>query len=270
MNNKQTLLQLLREDDDVRAAILEVIQGQTDQSIEMVAAPEAVPTESASSGEEIEMIETIQKMLNKLMGNVQSSQEQQEHLQYEFAALQQQYDDVQKSHQQLDAALHQAEADKADCQSRLNESTKTLAFYEKNFSPFVKAFDRYKSLGEKSKTPLKGVFPTESLVGFVVAGVQYRNVETLYEYVKNEATEGKNPDVSALIDIYQCFLNDALLAFPKYQQLSPKKGDLFQATDHINVGDGVSGTIQEVLLPGWEDTQRQKIVNQPVVRIKGA
>jgi len=267
MKNKQALLQLLRNDEEVRAAILGLLHGELP---EMLIEPEAMSTEPVSSGEKIEMIETIQKLLNKLMDNVQSSQEKQEHLRHEFTALQQQHQDLQKIHQQQEVALHQAEADKADCQSKLNESTEKLAFYKKNFFPFMEAYQRYQDLKEKSKTSLKGLFPIESLAGFVAAGMQYRNVESLYDYVRKEATEGKNPDLPALIGIYQLFLDAALLAFPKYQKLSPNKGDIFQATDHINVSDEASGSIQEVLLSGWEDTQRQKLVKQPVVRIKGA
>jgi len=264
--NKQQLKELLQE-KDVQEMILAIVQGKSAQA--PIASTPLVKEAPLAEGESEEMLESIQKMLDNLRTCLSGNRSKQHDLQNKLDALQKDHQVLQQNHQVTKDDLSKTTEACARYQEEAEESNKHLTFFRDNFSPFVKAYEKFESLGDDSKDALQGIFKTSGLVGFVAAGVQQRNVETFYDYLKNELIEGDNPDIPALRTIFETFMTYYLMAYPKYEKLTPKKGEPFDANAHIKIGDAVSGNIQELLVAGWQDSKIKKVKKQPIVKLSG-
>jgi len=151
---------------------------------------------------------------------------------------------------------------------KLDDAKAETKIYKEPFEEQLKVYDLYQNLSDTTKSSLKGIFKDDSLSGFFACGVQEKNIDSFWEYTKNELIEDKNSDIESLIVIFNFLFKKYLMAYPMYQIQEVQEGESFNTDKHIKDShSSVSGSISKVLLRGWVNTKNSKIVKKSVVRI---
>ncbi len=133
--------------------------------------------------------------------------------------------------------------------------------------PLWEAYTRYQHLSPDTLQSLQGIFPQNTLSVFISAGLQQKNLEAFYDYIKNAIVEGDNPDQDALIKLFHTLLEYFLQAHPRYEIEHPEQC-LFDPTQHIKTPNSPpSGSIKHVQLAGWKIKNNQKIIKQAIVQL---
>lgn len=150
-----------------------------------------------------------------------------------------------------------------------NDLNKTVDFYKNSFENELKVFDIYQNLTQDTKESLSGIFKNDTLVGFIVCGVQQNSIDSFWDYIKNELRDAKNPDIQKLITIFYFLFEKYTLAYPIYQLQNANIGDAFDTQNHIkhNSSQNMSGAIEKILLYGIVNTKTNQIVKQSIVKI---
>jgi len=139
---------------------------------------------------------------------------------------------------------------------------------KERFADLEAVYQLYLSLPTDNKNSLKSIFKGDTLEEFIFCGVQYDNVESLWDYIKNEAINGH--DIKPLQRIFDCFFKAYNTNYepPLYQKTTTACGETFDTSQHIRgAGSSVSGEIKEVVLQGYENTRTGKLIKQSVVRM---
>jgi len=101
----------------------------------------------------------------------------------------------------------------------------------------------------------------------LVCGVQEKNINSLWEYIRVEIIEDKNSDIDKLIEIFNFLFANYLKAYPIYQLQDIKIGDEFKTEIHINTSSNPSGYIKEIQLNGWINNKTKDIVKKSLVKV---
>ncbi len=153
-------------------------------------------------------------------------------------------------------------------ESKLKNSKQETKKYKEPFEEQLNIYELYKNLDSKTKTSLKGIFKDDTLNGFFACGVQEKNINSFWEYLRIELIEDRNSDIKNLIKIFEFLFEKYLMAYPMYKVQDVQKGDEFKTEKYIKDSHSlVSGTISKVLLRGWINSKNSKIVKKSVVRI---
>lgn len=161
---------------------------------------------------------------------------------------------------------------KEDVKKSLLENTKLskkVDFYREAFEKDLKAYSIYTELSDSTKYSLKGFFGDCSLQGFVAGGVQEKNISNLWDYIKDEIREEKNPDINKLREIFYFFFEKYSLIFPIFELQEVSVGDNFVEDNHIRHSSSkeVNGAISEVVFRGWVNHKTNKTVKKSVVKM---
>jgi len=219
-----------------------------------------------------EMMKLIESLKNKLFGNDSEISKHKEILSKKIVTIEQ-------LDSQIDA-LKQALANK-DEQSKsslteLNVLSEKYAmiqtkidYYRDNFSDDLNAYRIYNELSHTTKDSLSGIFKDNSIKGVISCGIQERNINNLWEYIKTEVVNGSNPDIHRLISLFEILFSRFSLAFPQYKRQKTIIGEKFDTQLHIkhNSSINVSGQIESVLLQGYLNTKTDKAVKQSIIKI---
>jgi hypothetical protein len=155
-----------------------------------------------------------------------------------------------------------------ELESKVNRAKEETKKYKEPFKEQLEVYDLYQKLNETTKSSLKGIFKDDSLIGFFACGVQEKNIDSFWEYTKNELIEEKNSDLESLIQIFNFLFEKYLMAYPLYEIQKVQEGDEFKTEHYIrDSNSSVSGNISKVLLQGWVNTKTGKTVKKTVVRI---
>ena len=233
---KEELLALLKQDDEVQRAVEKICKKKGDCS---------------AQEKEIEMLKALVEKLKAMMGQkdetIQASQRK-ERLQNE--------------------TLRKYEEKIEKLQKEREEIKKEIEKCKNAFAQELEAYEIYQSLDHETKRALEGIFKNDSLQGFLACGVQEKNIEALWEYIKNEIIEEKKGDVDKLETIFDLFFNRFTLAFPFYRRQEVAVGESFDPQKHINLSSITpSGEIKQVLFRGWLNTKTGKIVKKSIVKL---
>ena len=174
---------------------------------------------------------------------------------------------------QINANLEEELTKKSSQVSSLNEQNKKmqqqLDFYKQNFEDELKIYEKFTSLSDETKDSLRGIFKDDSLSGFMSCGVQEKNIQNFWEYIKAEILEDKNSDIEKLVEIFYFFFARFHIAYPMYELLNTKQNDSFDTQLHIkhNSSSSNSGMISKVYLQGYKNIKTDKTIKQSVVKI---
>ena len=140
--------------------------------------------------------------------------------------------------------------------------------YENQFADMIEVHKKYLELSSRTKESLSGIFKDKSLMGFVACGIQESNIESLWDYIKDEIKEEKYEGVNELKDIFEYLFNLYQLSNPKYGWQEIEIGTNFDTEDHIRHSSGkVSGKIEEVMLKGYENKKNRRIIRKSLVKV---
>jgi len=207
--------------------------------------------------EENTMLKALCEKWQRLFAQQEQKTQQTEgvlHASQQQAKLTQTIEQLQQQYAKLEKQHHATEAKLQD--------------YQHSFAELQAVYTRFSSLKPKIRSSIGGIFKDDSLQGFIAAGVQERNIDSLWDYIKNQIIEECNEDTSTLIEIFDFLFKLYAKAYPKMQQQVISIGESFDPSKHINtLHSAVSGAITAVVLDGWINTKTKKIIKQAVVRL---
>ena len=177
--------------------------------------------------------------------------------------------DLQSRAEKLTTALDSEKNNNAALTKKIKKTESRLEQCEGMFKEDVAAYQLFDKLGHQTKASLSGIFKADSMAGFIACGIQERNIDNLWEYLKNEVMEDKNDDLPSLKKIFEFLFSRYSLAYPLYELQSVETGDVFDPQNHIkhSGSQNVSGKIQAISLPGWVNRKTGKLIKQSVVVI---
>lgn len=185
-------------------------------------------------------------------------------LQAQITAMEQQ---LKKLHNELTAAEERLKKTEDN-----RDEYKTKYFQFKGiFQRQMQTFYQYQNLSEQCKDALSGIFKGTSFEEFLACGVQPGNIDTLWEFSRNQALEGNTDDLPVLQQIIAYFVhlynvtNDSpILGF---QTVSV--GDAFDVDLHIRTQSSkASGAITDIILTGLTNAFTGEVIKKTVVEIK--
>ena len=239
--NKEELLELL-DDEDIQKKIKKIIKHN--------AKKEELNTIIKQKDEEIEM---LKETIKKLKSFICDKNEKIENLKTTNISQTNELQNMKKEYLDL-----------IEKNKKLN---KKLNFYEKFFKEDSAIYELFNSLNENTKNGISSIFKDETLKGFLACGMQEKNIEALWEYIKYKIIENKPEDLEKLIKIFDFFFDRFILANPLYEREMPK-GE-FDTQKHINISSfNPSGEIDEVIFRGYKNTKTNKIIKKSIVKVK--
>ncbi|WNS78457.1 hypothetical protein RRU94_00335 [Domibacillus sp. DTU_2020_1001157_1_SI_ALB_TIR_016] len=124
-------------------------------------------------------------------------------------------------------------------------------------------------LSDTTKESLKGIFKGQTVQEFIICGVQYENISSLWDFIKNELMEGRERERDVLLALFQFFFREYSKTYdtPLYKLQEVKINEVFREDLYIrSVNSHVSGNISEILLPGYTSING-KIIKKSIVRV---
>jgi len=264
---RDELIELLKTNEEIKKLIKDIAKDKKHKSeIEDI-------NKQDKKAEEIEMLKGLVEKWKKCFSDEKiKTQDLTDALQNkdtEFQSLEQQKNRLSQEINELQQLKSQKEKELQQTQSTNTKLNKTIEFYRNNFEDELRVYELFLDLSDNTKSSLKGIFKDNSLKGFLACGIQEKNISSLWDYIKSELIEDKNPDSKKLVEIFNFLFTNYSLAFPMYQLQEVNVGDSYDTELHINhsSSSGVSGAIKEVLLRGWINTKNNKIIKPSVVVI---
>ncbi|WP_050183869.1 hypothetical protein [Domibacillus robiginosus] len=130
-------------------------------------------------------------------------------------------------------------------------------------------YSAIQKLSENTRNTLKGIFKGNTVQEFIVCGVQYENILSLWEFIKNEVIQGREQERETLAALFQFFFHEYSKIYdtPLYKLQEVKVNEVFREDLYIRTLDSnISGSITEILLPGYISING-KIVKKSIVRV---
>jgi hypothetical protein len=150
-------------------------------------------------------------------------------------------------------------------ESYFNELQKRRADYREA----EELYEAVQQLSATAKNSLKGIFKGETVQEFIVCGVQYENISSLWDFIKNEIMEGREQEREILLALFQFFFHEYSKIYdtPLYKIQEVKLNEVYRDDLYIRAYNSkVSGNITDILLPGYISING-KIVKKSIVRI---
>lgn len=150
-------------------------------------------------------------------------------------------------------------------ESYYNELQKRRADYREA----EELYEAVQQLSETTKSSLKGIFKGGSVQEFIVCGVQYENISSLWDFIKNEIMEGREQERETLLALFLYFFQEYSKTYdtPLYKMQEVKINGVFREDLYIRaLNSKISGNITDVLLPGYISING-KTIKKSVVRI---
>ena len=132
-----------------------------------------------------------------------------------------------------------------------------------------KLYEAVQQLSETTKSSLKGIFKGGSVQEFIVCGVQYENISSLWDFIKNEIMEGREQEREILLALFLYFFQEYGKTYdtPLYKIQQVKMNEVFREDLYIRaLNSKISGNITDILLPGYISING-KTIKKSVVRI---
>ncbi|MGG3448527.1 hypothetical protein [Domibacillus aminovorans] len=186
--------------------------------------------------------------------------------------LKEKEEEIARFQQELDSKKREI----IDYKIKINELNQKIDSYlyelQKRRADYQEAEELYNSiqhLSEETRNSLKRIFKGTTVQDFIFCGVQYENISSLWDFIKNEAMEGREHERETLIAIFRYFFQAYSKTYdtPLYKTQEVQINDVFREDLHIRASDSkISGNITEILLPGYISING-KIIKKSIVKI---
>lgn len=279
MWNNRELLKALRNDDEVKAAVIDIVKEyfanhRKQEKTALDDGANANITENENVDREAETI----KELNKKIQEIEKEKGQ---LQKEVTNQKEQI--LQNAELQLQKET-EIEDYKNDLNNREKELEKTGTQLEKTRTELEKLQNKYQKIDEVYQLYLNlssvmhsrlkrvlnpGDQPCESAEVFLAYGVQEGNIIALWDVINLQATNNHGTEeLESLLKIFEYFFQlFKEVSFKKVEAYRPQIGTEFDERLHTRTSDShVSGRIQRVVIPGF--VIGQSITKKPLVYVE--
>jgi len=204
---------------------------------------------------------TFKEALEKFKRLFGQGEQKTQQMQHELHITQQAKNGLLQDIQQAKAKQRKLETQKQSIETELQN-------YKRNFDELQTVYTLFTSLSPQTLRSIHGIFKDDSLQGFLAAGVQERNIDSLWDYIKNQIIEDNNKDTPKLIEMFDVLFGLYAKAYPHMEIQEINTGESFDPNKHIRTsGSQVSGVITSVVLHGWINSKTKKIINQSVVKV---
>lgn len=183
-----------------------------------------------------------------------------------YNAAEQQFQTEQVKAQELEQSLQNAQKNTQIAEQKAQQILQESQQLKSKFSQQIEMLNLYRSLSDSSKMSLKNVINPQDENTFLLSGANKDNLDTLFEYIKNEIINDKLQDITKLKTLYSYFFEEFNKSTPKYEWQNIQLGTRFNTDEQIKVGNA-SGSIEQVLLQGYVDAKTQKIIKKSVVKV---
>ncbi len=262
---KETLLQLL-DDDAVQARLRAIVlQGSETKDHPSQEDLDSLEQQVSAQQEKIDALQEENMTLKALYEKLKRCLAQEEQ---KAQTAQHALDTSQQAKAQLSQSIEQASIKQRQLEQQNHAIQAELQDYQRNFAELQAVYALFTSLSPETRTSISGIFKDDSLPGFIASGVQDRNIDNLWAYIKNQIIEECNQDTPQLIAMFNRLFKIYAKAYPQMQTQPISIGEVFDPNKHIRTSASeVSGTIAAVVLHGWVNTKTKKIIKQAVVRL---
>lgn len=216
-------------------------------------------TKAAGFGKLLDMEREESGNLRKLL---ESAQAECERLQREQAGLRSQVREAETRQGRL-------EEENRELQREFKKVADTEAYYEKCYSRLDRCYQLYVRLGDRVHEDLSRVLSADSPESFFARGVQWGNIEALWEFMDSciQRKTYTQETLGTLGEIFDYFFEQYGKMAGTYERLCTEAGDEFDEKFHKRSGDSlVAGRVTQVILQGYRGTSNKKI-QKSVVKI---
>ncbi|WP_414698493.1 hypothetical protein [Peptacetobacter sp. AB845] len=241
--------------------------------------------DSSSNGELIEEIRNLKELLNvknleidKLNIVLEESKKSIEILEGEKYGLEKKNNDISNKNKELKIIIDEKEellniknreTDKLNYENKiLNEKIDLL---NGKYNKFEEIYGVYNLLVEKTREELKGIYGDDGVENFLFRGIQYQNIEMLWEYMRNKIIENDIEDINKVNNIFTYFFDryNELYNEKIYSRMETSIGDEFDNDLHVRLWDSsVSGKISNVILEGYINNNTGRIEKKSLVEVR--
>lgn len=197
-----------------------------------------------------------------------------EELKQKNKSLKQDMNTLERKYYEIEASISQ----KLDIKDReIQEKNSVISYQElkintleSQFSPIKESYNLFLNLNDEIKNDIISILRGDKIENFVYAGVQYKNIESIWDYAKNRAINGQFEDLDKLQKIIMNFLDAYNITYtsPLYEVQRVENGDDFDEERFIRGYESkITGDISNVDLKGYINLRNGKIIKKSVVRI---
>ena len=192
-------------------------------------------------------LQQVQAEKNQLNSMLQQEKAENEHMSQQLKLCEQQ---VQQQQQQI------------------SQQSIELNRYHMNFGNVLAAYEQFQQLNASTKTALNNILKAETLETFIYCGVQYENIDPLWEAMKREIVEGRTMQFEQLDALFIFFLqaHNTIYSTPLFVRNQVVPGEMLDEDIHIRTAtSSIRGPIQQVYFAGYTNAKTNKIVKKSVV-----
>lgn len=116
-----------------------------------------------------------------------------------------------------------------------------------------KLYEEYLEVSEEYRGKLEKLIKTNDISSFISCCYNIGTMDDLWDFLNIEIRNGNMKDTCCLKNIFQHFILEQNKKYDEnlYKLLIPKIGEEFDPIKHMSIDGGNSGTIKEVIFPGY-------------------
>ena len=172
--------------------------------------------------------------------------------------------------QELDLQVRDLNEKNEEKDEKISSQKSEINALNSQFSSIKKSYRLFLSLENDVKSDIVAILKGDKIENFVYSGVQYKNIEAIWEYAKNRAVNGQIDDLDKLQNIIENFLDAYNMIYnePIYKIQDVGIGDEFDEEKFIRgYNSKISGMVSDINLLGYVNVVTGKIVKKSVVRV---
>ncbi|MCK8826591.1 hypothetical protein MWH25_02355 [Natroniella acetigena] len=216
------------------------------------------------------------KEIESLKSNLASKASRVDELEFEISSKQRELEtknrkieELKNENSSLKAQGEELRLEKSRLHNEVRNQQEEIRRLKDRFKGVGDIYKVYLNLSSGNKSSLQGIFKGDSIEEFIYCGVQYDNLESLWEYIKREVIEDKNSEINKLDQIFTYFFaaHNRIYDSPLYKRQEVKVGESIDEDKHIRGRDSkVIGEIKEVLFRGYINLKTDRVIKKSVVR----
>lgn len=151
---------------------------------------------------------------------------------------------------------------------RSDMQRKTISFYESYYGNIDYFYRSYNNLEVSIHEELSGILSVENPEMFMACGLQWKNIETLWDFISGKFDVYDESQMYPLIEMCEYFFDIYVKVAGTYERLQVKVGQEFNQKFHTKSynSKGKKGKILEVMLRGYQN-KKDGVIKKSVVRI---
>ena len=178
---------------------------------------------------------------------------------------------VEKKASERNESEHAKEAIQSELEKKRGQIAsleEKVQCYENRYGELEEIYAIFTALTEDTLNRLDNVFEKKDFLSFFKAGVQWENIEGLWNCARRKVIEENEIDTEHLIMIFLFFFsvynNSSNVA--DYYIIQPVVGEKYNRERHSILGTETDGYVKQVRLPGYSD-KKGKVIGKALIKV---